>query len=567
MITADLLSTVPLFANVPDSERETIAARAADLQFQKGDYLVMEGETPSFFVLLSGRVTVLKRVGLNDRALTSFEAGSFFGEVPLLLGSKALATLRAETPVRVMRLDQQDFREIIVGCRRLNAEVMKIMADRLGRVQQFVVDTPVPMVKIVGHQSDVTCHDMRDFLSRNHVTYSWFDVDQPDPAEPLPADAPSCDNGVVVMLPDGKSLVAPTFRQIAEQLNLNTAPQREMYDVVIVGGGVAGLASAVYGASEGLCTLLVERVAPGGQAGTSSRIENYLGFPTGLSGDELSTLAERQAERLGAELVVARSVESIDPGEDTVHRLVLDGGTRIAAESIVIATGVSWRQLTVRGFDRFVSRGIFSGAASTEARTTRGKDVYLVGGGNSAGQAALLVAGYARSVTLVIRGHRLEETMSQYLIDQLRARSNIQVEADTEVVEARGDEHLEEIVIEQHRQGTQEVRSTRALFVFIGANAETAWLPSAVIRDELGYVCTGRDLLDLGLTRGERWPLTRDPYLLETSVPGVFAVGDVRHGSIKRCASAVGEGSMAIAFIHQYLAQESRARESAAATG
>jgi thioredoxin reductase (NADPH) len=562
MITADLLKDIPLFVNVPDAERESIAARAADVQLLAGEFLILEGASPAFFVLISGHMTVLKRIGAHDRVVGSYEAGAFIGEVPLLLGSKALASIRVDVPSRVMRLEPTDFRELIVACPRLNAEILRMMAERLGHVQQFVIDTPVPVVTIIGHQLDAMCHDLRDFLYRNHVPYNWVNVDDRSQHADVPAGIPSCDAGPVLVFPDGTHRVAPSFRELAERLGLHTTAQKETYDVVIVGGGVAGLAAAMYGASEGLCTLLVERVAPGGQAGTSSRIENYLGFPSGLSGDELSALAEQQATRLGAEIVVARSVESVEPTDDGLYHMVtLDGGTRVAGETIVIATGVAWRHLSVPGFGEFVSRGIYYGAARTESISTRGQEVYLVGGGNSAGQAALLFASYANSVTLVVRGRSLEESMSQYLIDQLATKTNVHVEYEAEVVEARGGDHLEEIVIEHHPNGTRQERQTRALFVFIGADAETSWLPAAVIRDERGFVCTGRDLLDIEKDRNRLWGLARDPYLLETSVPGVFAAGDVRHGSIKRCASAVGEGSMAIAFIHQYLAQESRTKE------
>jgi thioredoxin reductase (NADPH) len=571
MITADLLKEVPLFANVPASERESIAARAADIHLLPGEFVIMEGESPAFFVLLSGSMTVLKRIGVRERVVGSYQAPTYIGEVPLLLGSKALASFRVEEPSRVMRLEAADFHELIVACPKLNAEILRMMADRLGRVQQIVVETPVPTVTVVGHESDVACHNVRDFLYRNHVPFTWVDVDDPAREAHPSDDMPSCETGPVVILPDRAQLVAPSFRQLADRLDLNTAPQRELYDVVIVGGGPAGLAAAVYGASEGLCTLLVEKVALGGQAGTSSRIENYLGFPHGLSGDELSALAEQQAVRFGAEVVVARSVETVEPAhESPYHVVVLDGGTRIGAEAIVVAAGVAWRHLPTQGFDSLVGRGIFYGAARIEAHSTRGHDVFVVGGGNSAGQAAVLLSGYANTVTIVVRGHSLAESMSQYLIDQLERKPNVHVMSDAEVVEAQGRDRLEQIVIAHHQSGLREsamreVHPAHALFVFIGADAETDWLPTAVIRDERGYVCTGRDLLDLERSQGGHWPLPRDPYLLETGVPGIFAAGDVRHGSIKRCASAVGEGSMAIAFIHQYLAQELKAKEGSAA--
>jgi len=349
-------------------------------------------------------------------------------------------------------------------------------------------------------------------------------------------------------------------RLLAERLRLDTVPAQPSYDVIIIGAGPAGLAAAVYGASEGLCTLLIEREAPGGQAGTSSRIENYLGFPTGISGDDLGTRALQQATRFGVEIVVARDVVGIEADADgNALSVLLDGGDRVETRSIVIATGVAWRELEVVGADSLVGRGIYYGAARTEALNTRGRDIFLIGGGNSAGQAAMFFANYARSVTILVRGPSLVATMSHYLIAQLESKTNVKIEVLSHVVGVEGSDHLEAIVIEDRRSGERRRQPTDALFVFIGADATTSWLPPAVICDKRGYVCTGRDVTDLVAQQNGSWPLERDPYLLETSVPGVFAVGDVRHGSIKRVASGVGEGSMAIAFIHQYFSERQAA--------
>jgi thioredoxin reductase (NADPH) len=323
----------------------------------------------------------------------------------------------------------------------------------------------------------------------------------------------------------------------------------------VIGGGPAGLAAAVYGASEGLRTILIERESPGGQAGTSSRIENYLGFPTGVSGDELGGRALRQAKRFGAEILVAREVTGIEADPARRERAVrLDGGGCVTAKTIVLATGVSWRELEIPGSEALLGRGVYYGAARTEALGTVGQDIFLVGGGNSAGQAAMFFANYARSVTLLVRGASLEATMSRYLIEQLASKANIQVRTSHRILRIEGSEHVEQIVVENRATGEVHAEPAAAVFVFIGADAKTAWLPAAVIRDEHGYVCTGRDVTDLVAEANGHWLLERDPYLLETSVPGVFAAGDVRHGSIKRVAAGVGEGSMAIAFVHQYLA-------------
>jgi thioredoxin reductase (NADPH) len=332
---------------------------------------------------------------------------------------------------------------------------------------------------------------------------------------------------------------------VAELLDVPTEPAAADYDTLIVGAGPAGLAAAVYGASEGLQTIVVERHAPGGQAGTSSRIENYLGFPSGVSGDELSSRALRQARRLGAEILVTRSVTRIDAATHEVH---LDGGDVLRARTIILACGVAWRQLAIEGFDRLAGKGIFYGAARSEAANTHGLDIHVVGAGNSAGQAAMFFSPHARSVTILYRGETLEKSMSRYLVDQLATRPNIRALYRTEVVAARGESSLEEIEIRDAATGETTRVASGGLFIFIGADAETAWLPPEIELDAKGYVLTGPDVQAAG-----RWQLDRDPYLLETSVPGIFACGDVRFSPVKRVAAAVGEGSMAIALVHQYL--------------
>ncbi len=336
------------------------------------------------------------------------------------------------------------------------------------------------------------------------------------------------------------------------------APSRPEYDVAIVGGGPAGLGAAVYGASEGLRTLLIERVAPGGQAGTSSRIENYLGFPAGISGNDLSARALRQARGFGADIVVSRSVTAIEIAKASDsqprHTLVLDGDETVRASAVILAMGLSWRRLDIPGAHELVGRGVYYGAARTEAMSVRGKKIVLVGGGNSAGQAAMLFSDFATQIFIVIRDQTIEETMSQYLIDQIRTKSNITVRNDSAIVALTGEQHLENVVVQQLSSGERQTYPVDALFVFIGATADTTWLPQSIIRDDQGYVCTGRDMLDLQTDPSTpKWPLARDPYILETSVPGIFAVGDVRHASVKRVASAVGEGGMSIAFTHRVL--------------
>jgi thioredoxin reductase (NADPH) len=356
----------------------------------------------------------------------------------------------------------------------------------------------------------------------------------------------------VLLLADGQVVAQPDVRDVANRLGLQTSARSDEYDVAIIGGGPAGLAAAVYGASEGLQTIVIEREAPGGQAGTSSRIENYLGFPNGVSGDELASRALQQARRLGAEILVTRSVKSIDP---KARQVDMDGGDVVKAKTLILATGVSWRRLAIEGFDRLSGKGIYYGAARSEVGATHGLDIHLVGAGNSAGQAALFFANHARTVTLIVRGDSLEQSMSEYLIEQLDGKANIEVQLRSEIHAVHGDTHLTAVEVRNSENNEVRRHESSGLFIFIGADAETEWLPQDIARDARGYVLTGDDLKKAG-----RWSLSRDPYLLETSAPGIFACGDVRLSPVKRVASAVGEGSMAIAFVHQYLAYSGQTR-------
>jgi thioredoxin reductase (NADPH) len=412
-------------------------------------------------------------------------------------------------------------------------------------LQGLASESSLPRAIVLGHRLDASCTDLRRFLERNQVSFAWLQPDEPDAAERWGGPLPSLDDCPVIRVVDGKTVVRPQPRRVAELLGLGTEPLAAEYDTVVVGAGPAGLAAAVYGASEGLRTIVVEREAPGGQAGTSSRIENYLGFHEGVSGDELADRALRQARRLGAEILVTREIVRIDPATRHVQ---LDGGDVLRARTIVLACGVVWRRLAVDGGEQLAGRGVSYGAARSDAPSMHGRDVHIVGAGNSAGQAALSFSTHARSVTLLCRGNGLEKSMSRYLIDQLGTHPNISVIPRVEVVALHGDTALE--AIEVGSPGTSETAWLRSdgLFIMIGADAETGWLPPEIARDANGYVLTGSDVAASG-----RWGLERDPYLLETTVPGIFACGDVRYGPVKRCAAAVGEGSMAIAFVHQYL--------------
>jgi thioredoxin reductase (NADPH) len=412
---------------------------------------------------------------------------------------------------------------------------------------------PFEGIRLVGHRWSARAHEIKDYLARNLVPYRWVDVEADAEAARLGAAA-GVDAGrdPLLVFPDGSHLLAPSNAEIADRLGLRTRPDLATYDLVIVGGGPAGLAAAVYGASEGLRTLLVEREAPGGQAGTTSRIENYLGFPSGLSGADLARRAVAQATRLGAELLTARDATALTI-EDRYRLLTLDDGSRVSCEALIVATGVQYRRLDVEGIDPLVGVGVFYGAAITEALACRGQRVAVVGGGNSAGQAAVHLSQYASEVTLLVRSGSIEAGMSAYLVDQLRAIPKVTIRLNASVAAVRGTDSLEAITVEDSAAGTREEMAMDAVFLFIGALPRTEWLAGLVERDGAGFLVTGPSLARATDGRVAGWPLAREPFLLETNVPGVFAAGDVRSRSVKRIASGVGEGSMAVQFVHQHL--------------
>jgi thioredoxin reductase (NADPH) len=410
---------------------------------------------------------------------------------------------------------------------------------------------PFEGIRLVGHRWSARAHEIKDYLARNQVPYRWVDVETDPEAARLVASA-GIDPGrdPLLVFPDGSHLRAPTNVQIAEKVGLRTRAALPFYDLVIIGGGPAGLAAAVYGASEGLRTLLLEREAPGGQAGTTSRIENYLGFPAGLTGADLARRAVAQATRLGAEILTPQEVQRIRR-EDPYCFVTLGDGSELSCQALILAMGVQYRRLEAPGVDALIGLGVFYGAAITEALAFRDRDVAVVGGGNSAGQAAVYLAGFARDVTLVVRGGRLEGSMSQYLVDQIAARPTIHVRLNANVAAVRGTDELEAITIAD-ADGTTDV-PMQALFLFVGALPRTDWLDGVVERDGAGFIVTGPALSRVD-GRVPGWPLAREPFLLETNVSGIFAAGDVRARSVKRIASGVGEGAMAVQFVHQHLA-------------
>ncbi|MBF6066396.1 FAD-dependent oxidoreductase [Nocardia terpenica] len=413
---------------------------------------------------------------------------------------------------------------------------------------------PVYETKVIGHRWSARCSQVREFLARNQLPYRWYLADEPEGARLLEAAGANPEQCPVVIDPAGDTLITPTDSELAGRVGLSTDPTGDFYDLIVIGGGPAGLGAAVYGASEGLRTVLVERTATGGQAGQSSRIENYLGFPDGLSGAQLADRARRQAVKFGAELVTARQVVGLEIcGSARVVRF--DDGSSVAAHSVLIATGVNYRHHPAPGVDDFTGRGVYYGSAMTEAADCAGRDVYIVGGANSAGQAAVFLSRNANTVHILVRGDSLEKSMSHYLIRQIEQIPNIRVRTGTEVVCAEGDDHLERIVLRDNATGAEDKVEAERLFLFIGAAPETDWLDGLLRRDEAGYVIAGPDLMIEG-ERPAGWELPRPPGHLETSIPGVFVAGDVRSESAKRVASAVGEGAMAVMLVHRYLAKQ-----------
>lgn len=422
-------------------------------------------------------------------------------------------------------------------------------------LEDWIANRPVRFdgIRVIGTRWSAATHDTKDFLARNQVPYRFLDLERDGDAERLLEAVPEANRALpVVLFPDGTALGQPSTRDLAEQVGLQVTAKAPFYDLTIVGAGPAGLAAAVYGATEGLDVAVVERQATGGQAGSSSRIENYLGFPNGISGTDLARRAAAQAKRFGAEILTAVEVQSLEV-DGPARTLRLSDGSEIGSRAVVIASGMTVRRLDVPGYERLTGRGVYYGATLSEAASYRDEDVLVVGGANSAGQGAVLFSRYARSVTVLVRGSSLEAKMSQYLIDQIADIDNIEVQLDTTVVAVHGKDSLEEVVTTHGPTEEQTTRPATGLFIFAGAIPHTSFIGDTLRCTDRGFVLTGPDLVADG-TRPPGWPLERDPYPFETSVPGVFAAGDVRHGAVRRVASAVGQGSICISLVHQYLA-------------
>ncbi|TFV88781.1 FAD-dependent oxidoreductase [Blastococcus sp. CT_GayMR16] len=466
---------------------------------------------------------------------------------------RALLTAYADTEAAIQAINVVDVDFYLLKPWDPPEEKLYPVVDAMIESWRDSHDGAVEEVKIIGHRWSAPSFRARDFLARNAVPYRWYSVEEPEGKRLLEAAGAGPDDVPVVVTPDAVVLLAPSDAELAAMAGLNAEPREEFYDLVVVGGGPAGLGAAVYGASEGLRTVLVEREATGGQAGQSSRIENYLGFPDGVSGGQLAERARRQAAKFGAEMLLTRDCVALEAhGAKRVLRFA-DGST-IAAHSVVLATGVSYRSLDVDGADGLTGRGVYYGSAMTEAAECADQKVFIVGGANSAGQAAVYFARYAGSVHVLVRGPSLEESMSHYLIEQLAGIENVHVHTCTTVAEAHGTDHLEQVTLLDAKTGDRTTYPANHLFVFIGGAPRTHWLDGAVVRDDRGFIPTGPGLLEDG-RRPHGWPLDRDPYFLESSLPGVFVAGDVRAESVKRVASAVGEGAMAVTLVHRYLGE------------
>ena len=542
-----------------DDDAEVSRAIARDLRRHYGaKYRIVRAESGQAALealrelkLRGDRVAVL----LADHRMPQMNGIEFLEQAIDLypFARRVLLTAYADTSAAIDAINVVDLDYYLLKPWDPPEEKLYPVLDDLLEAWQAIDVRTVNTIKVIGHRWSARSSAVREFLARNQVSYRWYSTDEPEGRRLLAAAGQDGLRLPLVVTPDGTTLVEPTDQEIAAQVGLATTPAAQFYDLVVIGGGPAGLGSAVYGASEGLRTVLVERSATGGQAGQSSRIENYLGFPDGVSGAQLADRARRQANRFGAEILTAREVTELEVG-GAAHTIHFADGSEISAHCVILATGVSYRQLDAPGLAELTGCGVYYGSALTEAESCRGHHVYIVGGANSAGQAAVYLARHAKSVTILVRGPSLTASMSYYLIQQIEHESNITVRTGTVVDAAHGSGHLEQLTLRDVASGQTELVEAQWMFVFIGAAPLTDWLDGTVMRDSHGFIKTGPDLTDDGRPPAD-WGLDRPPYHLETNVPGVFVAGDARAESAKRVASAVGEGAMAVMLVHRYLEQ------------
>ncbi len=546
-----------------DDDSDVLRAIERDLRSKYGsEYRVIGTDSPE------GALNLLKQLQLRndsvalllaDQRMPHMDGVAFLQEGMRIFpeAKRALLTAYADTSAAISAINEASINYFFMKPWDPPSEHLYPQLDDLLDDWRASFRPKFEGIRVLGTRWSPQSYAMRDFLARNHVPYQWIDAElsanDPETKRLLAALGPEAVNLPIVLFPDGTKLLESVPADVAQKVGLRTRAQTNFYDLAIVGGGPAGLAAAVYGASEGLKTVMVEQEAPGGQAGMSSRIENYLGFPTGLSGGDLARRAVVQAQRFGVEILSPQ--EACGVRVEGPYRIVkLADGSEISCHALMIATGVQWRRLEAPGIARLQGAGVYYGGGATEALSCKGEIVYVVGGANSAGQAAMNFAKYAERVVIAVRGASLSSTMSQYLIDQVKETPNIQLWPNASVAEVHGDTHLEEISFLCSDTNKIERVPATSMFIFIGALPRTDWLAGLVERDDYGFILTGPDLIREG-QRPKDWALERDPFLLETNVPGLFAVGDVRHGSVKRVASGVGEGSVAVQFIHQYLSK------------
>ncbi|HKM48052.1 MAG TPA: FAD-dependent oxidoreductase [Terriglobales bacterium] len=552
----------PILLSV-DDDPDVLRAIERDLRSHYGaDYRVIASDSPEgALALLKGLKVRNDGVALilADQRMPRLDGVGFLQEAKQIFpgAKRALLTAYADTNAAISAINQANLDYFFMKPWDPPSEHLYPQLDDLLDDWRASYHPAFEGIRVLGTRWSPQCYELRDFLARSHVPYQWIDVEHSanDPETKLLLEAlgPEASRLPIVLFPDGTKLFDSAPGEVAQKVGLRTRAQTSFYDMAIVGGGPAGLAAAVYGASEGLHTVMVEKEAPGGQAGMSSRIENYLGFPSGLSGGDLARRGVVQAQRFGVEILSPQ--EAVGVRTEGPYRIIkLADGNEISCHALMIASGVQWRRLEAPGIDRLQGAGVYYGGGATEALSCKGEIVYVVGGANSAGQAAMNFSQYAERVVILVRGDSLASTMSQYLIDQIKETPNIQLWTHASVAEVHGQTHLEEISVLCSDTTKIERVPASAMFIFIGALPRTDWLAGIVERDERGFLLTGPDLMPDG-KHPKGWSLERDPFLLETNVPGIFAVGDVRHGSVKRVASGVGEGSVAVQFIHQYLSK------------